>query len=126
MGLTHPGTGATYVYRTLPMGTRNSPGASGRFGAALVRMVMETSDLFKGFPVDNSLQIYFTNKVHHPQYGEGQVLIDTDGLPVVLIWLHVDDLLLHAPTKFKLEAAMEHTLNTIVHLSLICHYAKKE
>ena len=56
MGLIHPGTGDTYIYRTLPMGTRNSPGASGRLGAAFIREVMETSDLFGGLPVDNSLQ----------------------------------------------------------------------
>ena len=32
MGITHPGTEETYVFITLPMGTRNSPGDSGRFG----------------------------------------------------------------------------------------------
>ena len=87
------------------MGTRNSPGASGRFGAAFLRMVIDTSDLFKGTAVDNSLQQYFSHKVYHPTYGEGRVLIGSDGLPVVLIWIHVDDILIHAPTLSKLEAA---------------------
>ena len=34
LGLIHPETLDQFVYKTLPMGTRNSPGASGRFGAA--------------------------------------------------------------------------------------------
>ena len=54
MGLTHPGTRDTYVYRKLPMGTRSSPRASGRFSAAFIRKVMESSDLLGGSPVDNS------------------------------------------------------------------------
>jgi len=43
---------------------------------------------------------------------------------VVLIWLHVDDLLIHAPTKAKLEAALNHIFNTILRLGLICHRDK--
>ena len=101
MGLIHPRTGKKYVYRTLPMGTRNSPGASGRFGAAFIRAVMDSSDLFKGSPIDNSVQQYFVNRIYHPTHGEGRVLIGSDGLPVVLIWLHVDDILIHAPTLKK-------------------------
>ena len=125
MGITHPGTGAMHVFRTFAMGTRNSPGASGRFGAALIRIIMDTSDLFKGVVVDNSIQQYFSRKVHHPKYGEGRILIGVvDGLPVVLLWLHVDDLLIHAPTRAKLTDALDHILNTIIRLGLICNYSK--
>ena len=35
-GLVHPSTNEMYVYNTFPMGTRNSPGASGRFGSAFI------------------------------------------------------------------------------------------
>ena len=56
MGLEHTETGTTYMYETFPMGTRNSPGASGRFGAAFLRIIMGSSDLFSGTPVDNSIQ----------------------------------------------------------------------
>ena len=121
MGLDHPGTGTTYVYKTFPMGTRNSPGASGRFGAAFLCTIVDTSELFSGTPVDNSLQQYFSKKVSHPTYGEGRVLIGSDGLPVVLIWIHVDDILIHAPTLSKLEAALDHIMATTVRLGLICH-----
>ena len=124
LGLLHPETLKEYIYATLPMGTRNSPGAFGRFGAAFLRVVMDTSDLFQGNPVDNSLQQYFCHKISNPKYGEGRVLIGADGLPAVLIWLHVDDLLIHASTLSKLEAALNHIMHTTVRLGLICHPSK--
>ena len=55
MSLEHPSTGAMYVYRTLPMGTRNSPGSSGKFGVAFIRLVIDTSDLFQGIPMNFSI-----------------------------------------------------------------------
>ena len=64
MGLTHPANDKCYVYRTLPMGTRNSPGASGRFGAAFIRTIIETSDLFEGKAIDASVQQFFPMVFH--------------------------------------------------------------
>ena len=124
MGLIHPKTCETYVYGTLPMGTRNSPGASGRFGAAFVRMILETSNLFHGKPVDNSLQQCFIKKICHPTLGEGRILIGSDGFPAVLIWLHVDDILIYSPTLIKLNAALEHIMETTVRLGLITIHPK--
>ena len=124
LGLIHPETSEPFVYNTLPMGTRNSPGASGRFGAAFIRMVMDTSELFQGEPIDNSLHGYFTHKINHPTLGEGRVLIGPDGLPAVLLWLHVDDLLVHSSTLGKLEAALDHILSMTLKLGLICHPSK--
>ena len=124
MGLTHPGTGQVYIYRTLPMGTRNSPGASGRFGAAFIRMVLDNTDLFGGTPRDNSLQQYFVEKVTHPTLGDGRVLIGTDGLPAVLIWLHVDDILIHASTREKLVSALNFIMELTVKLGLVCQPCK--
>ena len=126
MGITHLSTGQTYVYRTPPMGTRNSAGASGRFGVAFIRHVMETSDFFGGSPSDNSLQQYFSGTNSHPKFGEGRVLFGSDGLPAVLLWLHVDDIFIHAPTKSKLEAALDHILTTTVRLGLIYHRSKTD
>jgi hypothetical protein len=44
MGLTHPGSGEPFCYATCPMGTRNSPGASGRFGNAFSCGCWSTAD----------------------------------------------------------------------------------
>ena len=124
LGLIHPGTHEMYVYDTLPMGTRNSPGASGRFGAAFVRFLIDKFPVFQGKPVDNSFMAYFTKKVYHPKYGEGRVLIGRDGKPAVLIWIHVDDILIHGPSYDKLVSAMKSLLDTTVQLGLICQPCK--
>ena len=82
---------------------------------------MDTSELFNGEPVDNSLQQYFIQKNSHPFSGKGRVLIVPDDLPAVLLWLHVDDLPIHASLIAKLEA---HILHTTIRLGLICHPSK--
>ena len=53
-------------------------------------------------------------------------MFGSDGLPAVLLWLHVDDILIHAPTLSKLEAALEHILKVTVRLGLICHCSKTD
>ena len=124
IGLVHPETGDIYIYRTLPMETHNLPGASSRFGAALIRQAIETSKLFGGSPVDNSLQQYFSDKISHSKFGEDRVLFSPEGLSAVLLWLHVDDILIHTPNKSKLEAALTHILGTTIRLGIICHLSK--
>ena len=52
------------------------------------------------------------------------MLIGSDGLPAVLLWLHVDDLLIDAPTMGKLHAALNHILDTTLKLGLICNPSK--
>ena len=42
-----------------------------------------------------------------------------DGLPAMLLWVHIDDILIHAPTKAKLEGALDH-------IALICHLSKTD
>ena len=85
---------------------------------------MDSSELFQGTPLDNSLNGFFTQNINHPTLGEGRVLIGSDGLPAVLVWLHVDDLLIHASTLGKLHAALDHILTITLNLGLICHPSK--
>ena len=67
-----------------------------------------------------SVQQYFALSISHPTYGEGRILIGPDGQPAVLAWLHVDDILIHAPALQNMEVAMSHIYNTILRLGLIC------
>ena len=92
LGLLHPVTGEHYFYDRLPMGTRNSPTASGRFGLSFVRYLLESSILFGGVSMDNSILSQLLGQSFNPALGEGRVLIGPDNLPSVLIWLHVDDI----------------------------------
>ena len=102
------------------MGTRNSPGTSGRFGAAFIRVILDNTELFGGDPVDNFIQQYFVKKFSHPILGECRVLLGKDGLPAVLIWLHVDKILIYGSTLGKLEAALNYIMDMTVKLGLIC------
>jgi hypothetical protein len=124
LGLIHPKSGEKLFYDTFPMGTCNSPAASGRFGAAFIRLIIESSPLFQGSPIDNSLVGMILDKNFDPSLGQGRVLIGLDGLPALLIWLHIDDILLHGPTEKKVLAGFQYILDEMVRLGLICHYSK--
>jgi len=74
-------------------------------------MIIETNPCFQGTPVDNSLVGQLLLKLHTPSFGEGWVLLDEEGIPCVLPWLHVDDLLLHGPTLSKTTAALNFVMD---------------
>ena len=92
LGLIHPGTEELHFYDKLPMGTCNSPGASGRFGAAFLRIILRDCPLFQGTPINNTKVAMVNDSSYRPELGEGKVLIGSDGLPTLIVWLHVDDI----------------------------------
>lgn len=124
MGLIHPVTGEHLWYERFPMGSSNSPGASGRFGAAFLREVIDTDTNFQGLAMDNTMESHLRGLGYDPALGIGRILIGSDGLPALLLWIHVDDVFLHGPTEDKVNAGMTHMLNTAVRLGLICQPAK--
>ena len=118
-GIVHPVTGRVYFYSRYPMGTRQSPAGSGRFGASFIRILLDTCPLFQGRPVDNTFQNFICHQVFDAKLGEGRVLIGSDGLPALLVWLHVDDLLLHGPTYSKVSSGLQFVLDEAQRLGLI-------
>jgi hypothetical protein len=48
----------------------------------------------------------------------------SDGLPAALIWVMVDDYLIHAPTKRKCREAFTVFMNHMVRLGFICQCVK--
>ena len=67
------------------------------------------------------LQHYLIHKTCHPMLREGKVVIGPDGLLAGLLSFHVDDHVIHGSSLAKLEAALDHILNTTIRLGLICH-----
>jgi hypothetical protein len=124
MGLIHPRTGVQYCYATLPMGTRNSPGASGRFGNAFMRMLVGGCRLFQGTPRRNDFLCRLAGEPFDPTIGTGRVEITDEGKPTCRSWLHVDDLLLHATDKEDVGEALNFTMDLALELGLICQPAK--
>ena len=94
LGIIHMRTGKHYFYARYPMGTKQSLAASGWLGACFLHIIMDACYLCQGRPFDNTLQGFIVHKIFDPKLGEGWVLIDDTGEPVLLMWLHVDDLLL--------------------------------
>lgn len=128
MGVIHPKTGQFFKYARCPMGSRNSPGATGRCGFSLTRCIFENSDLFEGLDhTDNSfVNIFSDDQLYHPEYGEGRIYRSKDGTLTVLVWLHVDDILVHGPTQEKVEEALTFIVNHAMRLGLIIQPAKAE
>jgi hypothetical protein len=59
-----------------------------------------------------------------PKLGVGRALIGSYGLPVFLIWIHVDNIFLHGPTRDKCTSALKKILDLTVLVGLICHPTK--
>ena len=62
--------------------------------------------------------------MYHPNHGDGRSLVGTDGIPIVILWIHVDDILAHGPTLEKLSEGLKIRLDTTVELGLICQSCK--
>jgi hypothetical protein len=60
LGVIHSTTALEYWYSRLPMGSSNSPGISGRYGAAFLRTVVDNCEAFNREPI-----------INHPFMGQG-------------------------------------------------------
>lgn len=123
LGILHPATREPYWYEWLPMGTCNSPGVAGHFGVSFLQ-VLRRHPVFSGTESTNTFASYLGGQQHHAKWGTGRVLLGVDGLPACLVWIHVDDILVHGPTKEKTELAMTVVMNEALRLGLICQPCK--
>jgi hypothetical protein len=72
-----------------------------------MRLIRERRpDLFNEQGVSNTWRDGFQYKEFDPKLGHGFVWIFSDGLPAVLLWVHVDDFKIHGPTWTKTTAAL--------------------
>jgi hypothetical protein len=107
------------------MGGGNSPSIAGRHGAALLRKMQDISPLYQGKPAANTWWRYYSTGTEYlSELGHGLVYIGDDGLPVVRVWGHCDDFLLHGPTYQKTSDALSAFLDLTVQVGLLCHPGK--
>jgi hypothetical protein len=92
MGLVHPDTGDNYWYTRFPMGSANPPALSGKFGAAFLRLTCQEVEYMQGEVQINDWRVALEGSGFDPKLWIGCVLIGSDGIPVCLIWIHVDDI----------------------------------
>jgi hypothetical protein len=99
------------------MGLPNYPGTSGRHGSAFLRTIVDHCEAFSGEPILNHP---FLGQTYYATLGEGRFIMGPDGEPCLLIWIHVDDLFVHCPTREK----FNYLTGTEMRLGLICQPVK--
>jgi hypothetical protein len=124
LGVIHPVTNEFYVWAGLPMGAGNSPAASGGAGNGFVRALLESCPEFQGTPTDNTFVALLKGESYNPKWGHARVLIGDDGLPAAIIWHHIDDFFIHAPTRDKCRAALQAFMLRILACGLWAHPSK--
>ena len=98
LGVVHPVTNTMKEYGALPMGSSNSPALAGRYGLAFIRALKERYSIFQGKPTLNCWwQGFQDTGVYDPMLGHGYMLLGPTGTPSVLIFVHIDDFLIHGP-----------------------------
>jgi hypothetical protein len=106
------------------MSSSNSSAVSGRFGAAFLRLICQEVEEMQGEVLINDWKVSLEGSGFYPKLGIGRVLIGHDGLPVCLIWIHVDDIFLHGLTRAKCTSALKKILDLTVLVGLICQPTK--
>jgi hypothetical protein len=124
LGCIHPITGAKLVYCGLPMGSASSPAISCRITNGGMRTIRDLESVFQSKIQTNTWETAMQDGYYNPQKGHGQVLMGSDGLPAALIWVMVDDYLIHAPTERKCREAFTVFMNHMVRLEFICRCVK--
>jgi hypothetical protein len=126
LGVISSRTGKAHVWAGLPMGSGNSPSIAGRGGASLMRKLQETCQRYQGKIHHNTWWQAFSNEQKFdPGLSHGRYLISKeDGLPVVLVFGHCDDFLLHGPTWLKTALALRDFLDLCLRVGLLAHPGK--
>jgi hypothetical protein len=106
-------------------GTANSPAIAGPIGAAILRLLLARSPAkFSGQGSPNIWWTGFRFLGYDPNLGYGFLWRSLqDGLPAVLLWVHVDDFLLHRPTYNKAAAPLSALMDTALD-TVLAHPAK--
>eukprot|EP00978_Attheya_sp_CCMP212_P010021 scaffold24002_cov25-Attheya_sp.AAC.1 len=120
----HPRSQKYYVWHGLPMGAGNSPAAAGAGGNGFIRSLYERCEAFQGVPRDNTFVSILQGDPYKPKWSHSRILIGKDGLPAARIWVHVDDFLIHAPTRAKCNLALGAFMDRAVSCGLLCHRRK--
>ena len=125
LGCVHPITGEMKEYAGLAMGASQSPPLAGRYGLAFIRKLKSKFAEFQGTPKLNCWWTGFQEVgTYDPNLGHGYVLLGPDGEPAVLVFVHIDDFLIHGCTASVVNRAMKLFLDTALELGLLCHPKK--
>ena len=123
MGVIHPVTGAPLYWASLPMGSANSPACAGRLGLGFLQKLRERLNPGGLTPEENTWRMAFEEGAYDPTRGY-RVVLKQEGDLVILLWVHVDDFLIHGPTLETTQRALQVFLDTALEVGLLCHPKK--
>jgi hypothetical protein len=106
------------------MGAANSPAISCRITNSALRMIRNREPVFQGEIGTNTWKDAMEGKEYDVRKGHGRVLMGADGLPAALLWVMVDDYLIHAPTKKKCCEAFSVFMDQMLRMGFICQPIK--
>ena len=110
-------------WHSLPMGSSNSPACACRHGMSFLRLLRRRLRR-RGDTHTNTWRDGFLRGSLNGQVGYGFVELDKHGNPAVLVWVHVDDFLLHAPTLHLINWALREFMAAALEVGLLCHPKK--
>jgi hypothetical protein len=116
MGMIHPLTDLEYWYDRSPMGLSNFTGIIGRFGGTCLCLIIDNCRELQGCEILNHP---LSDGSYNPRLSEGRVLLEIDGSPALLIWIHVDYVFVHGPMKEKLMTGLKFIMGISVRLGFI-------
>lgn len=121
LGVVHPRTLEKLVWAGLPMGSGNSPALASRFGIGFLRLLQQGFDHYQGTGRANCYWTGFQDSgSYDPTLGYGMVYTHK-GQGAVLIWVYVDDFLIHAPTEDLCQKGLTQFMDTALNCGLLCH-----
>ena len=123
LGVVHPVNGRAYFWHSLPMGSSNSPACACRHGMSFLRLLRRRLRR-RGDTHTNTWRDGFLRGSLNGKVGYGFVEVDEHGNPAVLVWVHVDDFLLHAPTLHQINWALREFMAAALEVGLLCHPKK--
>jgi nucleoside recognition membrane protein YjiH len=92
--------------------------------AAFLRLIFQEVEEMQREVLINDWKVALEGNGFDPRLGIERFLIRYDGLLVCLIWIHVDDIFLHRPTRAKCTSALKKILDLTVLVGLIYHPTK--
>jgi hypothetical protein len=116
-------TGEHYWYIGLPTGSSKSPVIVCRGITCALKEALK-DDLFHGKVRVNSMLDYYKGKKINPNHPEGRYEVDNNGIPVPVVWVFIDDFLVHGPDEESCGRALIIVLKTLIQLGFLCNQAK--
>jgi hypothetical protein len=77
------------------------------FWAAFLWLIHYEVEDMQGVVINNDWKVSIEGGGFDPKLGIRRFIIGSDGLPFCLIYIHVDDIFLHRPTRLKCTSALK-------------------